>query len=147
MTGPHDRSASGPEGTAQGSSRAGDRRVGLKRRAEFVAVARGRRVNAATMTLQVYRRPDDLAPEARFGLTVTKKVGDAVERNRIKRRFRQVLRASAIAPQPGHDYVIVARREALTCAFGQLVTDLARLIDQSRHRRSRPRDSATGMSF
>ena len=107
-------------------------RVTLKRRAEFVAASGGARAHARTMTLQIWRRPDDAEAEPRFGLTVTKRVGGAVERNRIKRRLRAALRTAGLVPQAGHDYVIVARREALTQPFPSVVTDLAKLLEQAR---------------
>ncbi len=61
----------------------------------------------------------------RLGLTVTKKTGGAVERNRMRRRLRAALRQIApMAARPGHDYVIVAREGILGAAFDHLLTDL-----------------------
>ena len=103
----------------------------LKRRAEFQRVSRGRRAQAETFTLQANARapspapPGADAPEPRVGFTVTKKIGDAVERNRIRRRLKEALRrADAVAPAAGHDYVLMARREALTRPFAALVADI-----------------------
>ncbi len=119
-------------------------RVELKKRAEFQRASRGRRFNAKALTLQSIRRPDDGDEASRFGLTVTKRVGNAVERNRIKRRFRAVLRGPGVAAQPGHDYVIVARREALTVPFIGLVSDLAKTLGQARSGRASSRAGKTG---
>jgi ribonuclease P protein component len=100
----------------------------LRRRAEFQRVSRGRRAQAETFTLQANRRAESgEAPEAgpRVGFTVTKKIGDAVERNRIRRRLKEALgRAAAVAPAPGHDYVLMARRAALARPFAALVADI-----------------------
>ncbi len=108
----------------------------LRRRAEFQRVSRGRRAQAQAFTLQANLRADSgatttQAPCARVGFTVTKKVGDAVERNRIRRRLKEALRcAGAVAPSPGHDYVLMARREALTRPFAALVADIERAFAQ-----------------
>jgi ribonuclease P protein component len=98
----------------------------LKRRAAFKAVAGGRRITRPGFVLQalaVAGESRDRPP--RFGITVTRKIGNAVVRNRIRRRLREALRAAA----PGHaragtDYVLIARRAALTLQFDRLVTDL-----------------------
>ena len=61
----------------------------------------------------------------RIGLTVTKKVGNAVVRNRIRRRLREALRK--IAPDaglPDHDYVVMARDRALTLGFEALIAEI-----------------------
>ncbi len=83
------------------------------------------------MTLQGAER-DVVTPAVegpRFGLTVSRKVGTATERNRVKRRLRAVLRHLAGAPtgMPGQiafDYVLVARRDALSTDFQRLVQDV-----------------------
>ncbi len=107
----------------------------LKNRAEFLGAARGQRTHSRSLSLQSVRRPasstETLGP--RFGLTVTKKVGSAVVRNRIRRRLREALRSDALAPDAGHDYVIVARRDALTVPFSRLVDELGRTLRQSRN--------------
>ncbi|MDB5651926.1 MAG: ribonuclease protein component [Hyphomicrobiales bacterium] len=112
----------------------------LKKRAEFLAVAKGARVHDSVFTVQAIRRPGEteagLAQKSRFGLTVTKKTGNSVERNRIRRRLREVLRLSSAIPRnslsepAAHDYVIVARREALSRGFTDLARDVARAIER-----------------
>ena len=110
----------------------------LKRRAEFQRVSRGRRAQAETFTLQTNARVvSSKAPSegARVGFTVTKKVGDAVERNRIRRRLKEALRsAREVARSPGHDYVLMARREALTRPFAALIADIERAFAQMSRR-------------
>ena len=100
----------------------------LTKRAEFQRVSRGRRVSVETFTLQSRRREEtepEAAASARVGLTVTKSVGDAVERNRIRRRLKEALRAAAPLEAEGdHDYVLMARREALGRRFAALVDDV-----------------------
>ena len=97
---------------------AGERLGRLTRRAEFQRVSRGRRVSVETFTLQSRRREGpEAASGARVGLTVTKGVGGAVERNRVRRRLKEALRAAAPLEAEGdHDYVLMARREALGAA-------------------------------
>lgn len=103
----------------------------LRRRAEFQRVSRGRRTHLDAITLQAQPRAVTGEPGPRVGFTVTRKVGDAVERNRIRRRLKEALRAAAaIAPAADCDYVLLARREALTRRFTALVADIERAFAQ-----------------
>ena len=96
----------------------------LRQRADFLAVAGGARVNSAAFTLQCRRR-NDLGP-IRIGFTVTRKNGSATERNRIRRRLRELVRRmDVVAMRPHHDYVLIGRRAALTRDFAAMVDDLA----------------------
>jgi ribonuclease P protein component len=95
----------------------------LKKRAEFKAVAGGKRVSRDGFVLQALSLGEDRP--ARFGFTVTKKVGNAVVRNRIRRRLREAVRiAGAAKASAGTNYVLVGRRAALTLEFDRLVADL-----------------------
>ena len=87
-------------------------------------MARGRKVTRPGFVLQAL--PSSGAAEAsRFGFTVTKKTGNAVVRNRIRRRLREAVRLSAAdAAAPGVDYVLIGRRAALTLSFDRLIDDL-----------------------
>ncbi|NDW07035.1 ribonuclease P protein component [Jiella sp. 40Bstr34] len=97
----------------------------LKKRAEFLAARRGRRLNGPFFFVEALKRSDDGPP--RYGLTATRKIGNAVERNRIRRRLREAIRISAEADMvSGIDYVIVARREVLTAPFEVLSDELRR---------------------
>jgi ribonuclease P protein component len=137
-----------PESLDQDERRigAGEKLGRLTRRAEFQRVSRGRRKAAGAFSLQSARREDGEGEGlgARVGLTVTKKVGNAVERNRIRRRLKEALRAAGpLEAREGHDYVLMARREALSRAFAALVADLrdvfcavARGDEESRGRNS-----------
>jgi ribonuclease P protein component len=105
----------------------------LRRRADFQRAARGRRAQAESLALQARVRAEAEVGEARprVGFTVTRKIGGAVERNRIRRRLKAALAAaSAIAPDAHSDYVLVARRPALTRRFAALVADVERAFAQ-----------------
>ena len=96
----------------------------LKQRADFLAAAAGTKAPAGAFVLQARERHDG-AP-SRFGFTVSKKVGNAVERNRVRRRLREVVRLSAALPaQAGHDYVLIGRRTALELPFERMIADFA----------------------
>ena len=95
----------------------------LRQRADFLAVAHGARVSAAAFVLQSLRR-DDSGP-VRVGFTVTKKNGTATERNRIRRRLRELVkRLEPVSMRPHSDYVLVGRRAALTKDFSSMLDDL-----------------------
>jgi len=102
----------------------------LKKRAEFVNAAKGQRFHARSFTLQAVRRAgqaDEAA--ARFGFTVTKRIGGAVLRNRVRRRLKEALRLlEHLSARGGHDYVLVAREAARTQAFPTLQEELTRAI-------------------
>ncbi len=99
----------------------------LKRRAAFKAVAAGRRIQRSGFVLQALARQTSIpaGDHPRFGFTVTKKVGNAVVRNRIRRRLREAVRRAHAEAAVGTDYVLVARPAALTLQFERLVTDLS----------------------
>lgn len=123
----------------------------LKKRKDFLWVRGGRRWATASLVLEGRRKPGkadnamrredntDSLPgkslleknpgiaedEPRFGFTVTRRVGNAVIRNRIKRRLRETVRQ--VAPhcaKPGYDYVLVGRRAALDRSFADMLRDL-----------------------
>jgi ribonuclease P protein component len=101
----------------------------LRQRADFLAVADGARVNSPAFVLQGRGR-DDLGP-VRVGFTVTKKNGTAPERNRIRRRLREVVRLTDnMALRPHHDYVLVGRRAALSRDFTAMVDDLQNCLQR-----------------
>ncbi len=106
--------------------------VTLTRRADFLAAARARRRSTGAFTLQARRRSADEAPGAvRVGFTCSKKVGNAVARNRAKRRLRAAAReVLPAAGRPGWDYVLIGRPE-LTAAreFALLVADLGAAVE------------------
>src|SRR5215210_6641777 len=84
----------------------------LRQRADFLAVANGARANSTAFVVQGRRRDDD--GPIRVGFTVTKKNGTATERNRIRRRLRELVkRLDVVTMRPHADYVLVGRRAAL----------------------------------
>jgi ribonuclease P protein component len=94
----------------------------LRQRADFLAAAAGFKVSTRTFVLQMRDRRDD--GPSRVGFTVSKKVGNAVERNRIRRRLREVVRHAADdAARPGRDYVVIGRRAGLNAPFGGMLED------------------------
>ncbi|MDK9696392.1 MAG: ribonuclease P protein component [Siculibacillus sp.] len=117
----------------------------LKRRAEFLAVARGVRSARRAFVLQTLRLPDE-TDEPRCGFTVSKKVGNAVVRNRVRRRLKEAIRLDADdLGRPGFDHVVIGRREALAQPFADLRADLAGAFRQGRKdRRGREAAATTG---
>lgn len=111
----------------------GSRPGRLTRRPEFLRVRNGEKRRGAYFLLEVLDRDNDQPP--RIGYTVTKKQGNAVERNRMKRRLREAVRLKGrFAMKPGHDYVVVARRDALDAPFSILTDALVNRINGSGQR-------------
>ena len=98
----------------------------LKRRKEFLRVAAGRRKAAAPgLVLQVREAMDAMpTPAPRIGFTASRKVGNAVARNRAKRRLRALTDRLISEADPALDYVLVGRTETLTRDFAAMETDL-----------------------
>jgi ribonuclease P protein component len=95
----------------------------LKRRQDFVAAAKASYAAMPGFVVQARDRKDDAAP--RVGFTATKKLGNAVVRNRIKRRLREIARLKLSAQaRPGFDYVMIGRSAAMTRSFAELEGDL-----------------------
>src|SRR5512141_3517883 len=95
----------------------------LRQRADFLAVANGARANGPAFVVQGRLRDDD--GPIRIGFTVTKKNGNAPQRNRIRRRLRELVkRLDVISMRPHHDYVLVGRRAALSRDFAAMLEDL-----------------------
>ncbi len=77
--------------------------------------------------------------QPRFGFTVTKQSGGAVQRNRIRRRLKEALRLlNPLPARPGHDYVILARPEALGMPFLALQGELIRALGKIGARKNQP---------
>jgi ribonuclease P protein component len=104
---------------------AGISTIALRR--DFLAANHGRRASTPGFVLLVRPRGDDQAMRA--GFTVTKKIGNSVVRNRLKRRLRalvrEVLPASGVA---GSDHVLIGRGDGLTRDFTELAADLRKAL-------------------
>ncbi|WP_268967334.1 ribonuclease P protein component [Zavarzinia marina] len=134
MQGPASEDQPQPQaGPAQGTV-APLRLVRLKTRQEFLAVAGARRkFTTPGLMLQAMARPDSDPAAARVGFTASRKVGNAVTRNRAKRRLR-ALAADVVArrAQGGIDYVLIARQETATRSFALLREDLTTALGRLR---------------
>lgn len=128
----------------------------LKKRAEFLRLRGGARFATPSFVLET--RPsvqtdpaasalaggdgngvETTGADIRFGYTVTKKLGGAVVRNRIRRRLKAAV--SLVAPKlalAGHDYVLVARPAAYDRAFADLKKDLERALQRVHHAAANP---------
>lgn len=95
----------------------------LKRRQDFLAAAAA--LVCARKGCVVQARVRDDEGEPRIGFTVTRKLGNAVVRNRIKRRLREAVRvASGLDLRRGHDYVFIGRAATLAQDFQDLTGDI-----------------------
>lgn len=130
--------------TLQPSSKVSPLQV-ITRRADFVAANKGLR--NATTGFVLLTRPNQGAG-MRYGVTVTKKIGNAVVRNRMKRRFRELLRAAL--PNEGlanHDHVLIGRAGGVKRDFVTMAEELGKALACARsgkgdglRRRSRHRN-------
>jgi ribonuclease P protein component len=104
----------------------------LKTRTEFLHVKGGARFAAPSLVLQARQRPPasgDSPELARFGFTATKSLGDAVLRNRARRRLKEAVRlAGPRHAVEGYDYVLIARAGTVQRRFIELVKDLERAL-------------------
>ena len=128
----------------------------LKTRPEFLRVAAARQKWVTPgLILQSLHRPAAVLPpssesggeepEVRVGLTVSRKVGKAVERNRARRRLRAAAaEVMPVAGKPGHDYVLIGRRDTLTRPYEKLVADLHAAIRYVDRERARPGKARRG---
>jgi ribonuclease P protein component len=104
----------------------------LKARGDFLRVA-GARVRAVRpgLVLQAAPQPGEAAAPLRVGFTASKRVGNAVARNRAKRRLRAA--AAAVLPdcgKPGTDYVLIARGDTGVRPYAELLADLEGALRQ-----------------
>lgn len=95
----------------------------IRKRRDFLAANRGLRVARPGFVLLA--RPND-GQGKRYGITVTKKIGNAVVRNRMKRRFRELLWAALPdAGLPDHDHILIGREGGIEREFAVLRDELA----------------------
>lgn len=111
----------------------------LKKRSEFLRLRGGFRYATSSFILETRPRAvqENKKNYPRFGFTVTKALGKAVVRNRIRRRLKAALQAlSKDFTHPENDYVLIARRSALCIPFSQLRKDLEVAFDRVHHAQS-----------
>jgi ribonuclease P protein component len=110
----------GPDQTLPRSQR-------LRKRSGFTAVqGRGKKLHTDSFLVFVLPRKEGLAP-ARLGITVSKKVGDAVERNRVKRLVREGFRRNKALFPDGLDVVFIAKHNVVQTGFDQVVREIQKL--------------------
>jgi ribonuclease P protein component len=101
----------------------------LRQRADFLAAATGAKASVTGFLLQALDRRED--GPVRVGFTVSQKVGNAVVRNRVRRRLKEMVR---LAPpermRSGYDYVLIGRRASLEVPFARLSEDFNRALDR-----------------
>jgi len=104
-------------------------------------VRRGAKAAMPSVVVEARARPADAEtrPAVRIGFTATKKLGNAVTRNRVKRRLRAA--ADLVAPQHakiGHDYVLIGRAKTAKTPFDTLLQDLERALERAHDALLRP---------
>ena len=101
----------------------------LTRRADYLAAKSGRRAHFPMFSLQARPRGDDHPP--RIGITVTRQVGGAVVRNRVKRRLKHAIcHTQGLGFQAGYDYVVLARTLAASVRFDALAGALRSALEK-----------------
>ena len=100
----------------------------IKKRSDFLAANRGKRYATPGFVLLVRDRQND-DPVKRLGITITKKVGNAVVRNRMRRRFRELAREMLGANgKAGADHILIGRDGGIEMDFAELRADMARAL-------------------
>ena len=126
------RRAQGPRGTPRPRPQEAQRLNILRKRADFLAANAGRRASPPGFVLLVRDRADG-DDAKRVGFTVTKKIGGAVVRNRMKRRLRAIARellpGGGLA---GSDHVLIGRSSGIERDFDLLRQELARALEKLR---------------
>ncbi|MFN4020287.1 MAG: ribonuclease P protein component [Erythrobacter sp.] len=108
----------------------------LTKRADFLAANAG--IRNARSGFVLLTRPND-GQGIRYGITVTRKIGNAVVRNRMKRRFRELLRAALpVHGLADHDHVLIGRAGGVERDFHTMAGELAKALERAREGRGDP---------
>lgn len=100
----------------------------IKKRSDFLAANRGKRYATPGFVLLVRYRQDD-SPAIRLGITITKKVGNAVIRNRMRRRFRALAQEMlADKGKAGADHILIGRDSGIERDFDALRADMVKAL-------------------
>ena len=100
----------------------------IKKRSDFLAANRGKRYATPGFVLLVRDRRDD-SPAIRLGITITKKVGNAVIRNRMRRRFRALAQEMLAAKgKAGADHILIGRDSGIERDFDALRADMVKAL-------------------
>jgi ribonuclease P protein component len=105
----------------------------IRKRSDFLAANRGKRYATPGFVLLVFDRRDDDAAK-RLGITITKKVGNAVVRNRMRRRFRELARELLDAHgKAGADHILIGRDGGIERDFDTLRAEMAKALGKLAH--------------
>lgn len=100
----------------------------IKKRSDYLAANRGKRYATPGFVLLVRDRQDD-SPAIRLGITITKKVGNAVIRNRMRRRFRALAQEMlADKGKAGADHILIGRDSGIERDFDALRADMVKAL-------------------
>ena len=104
----------------------------LKKRKDFLALRRKQRYHTPLFVIESRMRSssEDMSTSPRIGFTVSKKCGNAVKRNRIKRRLRAAIAECSPLIQPQRDYAIIARSACFDADFADIITALSTALQK-----------------
>ena len=105
----------------------------IKKRIDFIKISKkGKRIFAKGFILQKYKRDLPIKENAaRVGFTITKRIGNAVVRNKIRRRLRTIMREIVNNYlKKNYDYVIIANKKSLSMDYKELKSDIIKTIKE-----------------